>query len=199
MNRIRKIALVIFVLVTILFIVSPVYLYLNPEPRTLNPFWTPDQQAQRLFDRGDYPEASALFTDLLHRGIALYAAEDFDGAVGQFVQLETAQGYFNLGNVYCHLERIPEAITAYEQALARQPDYPDAQFNLEFAQLLLPPERPDDARENGDAHFEPDEIRFDNTENKGQSTEVEMVQLSDDQIKLFPVDTLFDRGQAVAA
>ncbi len=142
---------------------------------------TPDQQAQRCFDAGDYVRAAGLFTDSLPRGVSLYAAEDFDGAAAQFAQVDTAVGFFNLGNTYCHLERIPEAIEAYHQALLFQPDYPDARFNWEFAQLLLPPQRPDDAPDS-EPSFDADEIRFDNTENKGTPGEVEMTQLSDDQI-----------------
>ncbi len=140
-----------------------------------------DQQAQRHFKYGNYQQAASLFTDPLRRGLSHYAAEEFDAAATQFLQLETAEAYFNLGNAYCHLERIPEAIQAYAQALARQPDYPDAQFNLEFARLLLPPKRPDDAPDDH-ASFDADDIRFDNTENKGLEEDVDMTEFSDDQI-----------------
>ncbi|MFC1760566.1 tetratricopeptide repeat protein [Planctomycetota bacterium] len=152
-------------------------IFTSPE----NLWLTPDQQAQRLFDRENYTQAASLFSDPLRRGIAFYAAEDFDQAAGQFVQLETAEGFFNLGNTYCHLEKIPDAIIAYKEALALQSDYPEAQFNLEFARLLLPPKRPDDAPD-ADPSFDADEIRFDNTENKGKAGEVELMQLSDEQI-----------------
>jgi len=151
---------------------------------TLSPasLWlTTSQQAQRYFDHGDYEQAAALFSDPLQRGIAFYAAENFDAAADLFSQVDTAAGAFDLGNTYCHLEKIPEAIKAYEQALTLDPNYPDAQFNLEFAQLLLPPKRPDDAPDDH-ASFDADEIRFDNTENKGVSDETEMTQLSDEQI-----------------
>lgn len=178
----KKIILSFTTAITAILCVSAAACLLFTEHGPFVDFWlTPDQQAQRCFDHGDHSRAAGLFTDFLRRGVSLYAAEEFEGAAAQFSQVETAEGFFNLGNAYCHLERIPEAIEVYQQALSLQPDYPDAQFNLEFAQLLLPPKRPDDAPDS-EPSFDADEIRFDNTENKGTPGEVEEMQLSDDQI-----------------
>jgi tetratricopeptide (TPR) repeat protein len=53
-----------------------------------------------------------------------------------------AWAYYNLGNVYMALGQFVDAVSAYQQALLRDPDDADARYNLELAlrQITPPPD-----------------------------------------------------------
>ena len=44
--------------------------------------------------------------------------------------------YFYIGNTQARLHRYPEAITAYQEALRLQPEFPQASFNLKLVSEL---------------------------------------------------------------
>lgn len=99
-------------------------------------FLTPDQQGRWAFERGHYPQAAAHFTQPFWKGVAAYQAADFDLALANFGRLDSAHGFFYLGNTYARLSRFPEAISAYKQALRKQADFPEATANLALAEAL---------------------------------------------------------------
>ncbi|UCC96909.1 MAG: VWA domain-containing protein, partial [Phycisphaerales bacterium] len=150
--------------------------------RFANLWLTPDQQGRQCFDRGDYLKAAERFEDPLWKGTAYYAAGQFDDAIIQFTRAKTAEGFFNLGNAHAHKGDYPAALTSYEKAVSLKKDYPDAKFNLEYIQLLIP--KPEEQEEGppGDPSFDPDEIKFDEKGKKGKEGEIEQAQLTDEQI-----------------
>ena len=152
------------------------------EFRFANLWLTPNQQGRYYFDRGDYLEAAERFEDPLWKGTAYYAAGKFDEAIVQFEQLSTSQGFYNLGNAYAHKGDYPAAIEAYQKALSLKKDYPEARFNIEYIQLLIP--KPEEQEEGppGDPSFDPDEIKFDEKGKKGKEGEIEQAQLTDEQV-----------------
>lgn len=114
-----------------------------------------DQQGRRHFERGQFEAAAGVFADPLWRGIALYRAGRFDAAADAFAAVETAEGQYNLGNALARLKRYPEAIAAYDQALARRPGWPEALANRALLAALLPREE-EGAQKEGEAN--PDEL-----------------------------------------
>lgn len=74
------------------------------------------QQANQVYADGDYKKAAALYS----------AAIDSLGA--------SAELYYNLGNAYYRSNELGLAILNYERALAVNPFYKDAKYNLEIAQ-----------------------------------------------------------------
>lgn len=112
---------------------------------------TPDQQAQRLFDAGDYAGAAARFTDPVRVGMAWYRAGEFERAGAAFGQLSSAEGHFNRANALVMQGQYDEAIATYEQALAKRPAWQAAVDNRALALArktrLAPPE--DDAGGTG--------------------------------------------------
>ncbi|GJL73095.1 MAG: hypothetical protein NMNS01_22940 [Nitrosomonas sp.] len=96
---------------------------------------TPDRQAQRLFDNGEFAAAAELFTSHQRRGAALFRAGEFEAAANTFARVNSAQGHFNRGNALVMSGKYTEAIKAYQQALAMHPDWPEANTNLEIARL----------------------------------------------------------------
>ncbi|MFC3127191.1 hypothetical protein ACFOD4_19155 [Pseudoroseomonas globiformis] len=112
------------------------------ERSDLNAFWrlwlTPDQRAQLLLDRGEPARAAGLFTDSVRRGVALYRAGDYQGAVTALAQGKSAEAAYDLGNAHMMLPRDWEAaIAAYDQALKLRPDFPEARDNRALAAAFL--------------------------------------------------------------
>jgi len=167
---------------------------------------TPDQQGRWYFEQGDYETAAGRFEDPLWRGIAFYAAEDFESAAGQFSLVDSAEGWFNRGNALAHLESYPEAVAAYEQALERRPEYPEAEANRDYVTLFIP-WRPDSGGgESGVVGKDalPDEIVFDADKQRlddegidtvmeeegGMLTEGQMAEMWLRQVETSPADFL---------
>ena len=97
---------------------------------------TPDQQGRVLFERGEYSQAAQRFSDPLWKGLAYYASEDFVSATSWLARVDTAYGRFYLGNALAHQDRLAEALAAYDEALALEPEFEQAQFNRDWVQGL---------------------------------------------------------------
>ena len=102
-------------------------------------FISPDQQGQRAFNRGDYAEAAAHFSDPLWRGIALYNAGDFPAATSAFLQAPaTPDTLLWIGNSYAQQKQWQQALTSYDQALSLRPDWTMAKDNrAKIAQIIM--------------------------------------------------------------
>ena len=75
-----------------------------------------------------YPSAAALFfEDSSWKGAAYYAAGQWDDAI--IAMSKDRHNSYNLGNAYLRAGRYPEAIKAYENALALDPQDEDAIYN----------------------------------------------------------------------
>lgn len=100
-------------------------------------FLTPDQQGRLYFERGDYSAAASSFIDPKWKAIAFYRARDYAQAAALFETMETAEGYFLLGNSLARQEKLEAAVGAYRQALKLQAEFPEATFNLDWVNGLL--------------------------------------------------------------
>lgn len=80
----------------------------NPEPETI-------KQANLEYAAGFYDHALELYLSVIEAG---YVSPEL---------------YYNLGNTYFKLNRIPEAILNYERAMKLDPGDENTQFNLELA------------------------------------------------------------------
>lgn len=128
-------------------------------------FFTADQQGRWAFEHEHYPQAAEHFHDPYWKGLAAYRAADYDAALASLAGLDSAPAYFQLGNIYVHHFKFTEAIAAYQQALAKQPDFPEATANLALAQDLL--KDYEDQQEQGTPDEKPDKVVEDQTPSKG--------------------------------
>jgi Ca-activated chloride channel family protein len=156
------------------------------DPSFVDLWWTADQQGYRQFERGEHAEAGERFENPMWKGVAHYRAGNFEQAVGSFGRLTTVEASFNLGNSYAMLGRYEDALAAYQATLVDKPDWTEAidNRNLVLAELKRQQEEAaeEEERPAGEPSFDPDEIQFDEKGEKGQSGEVELSKLSDEQM-----------------
>ncbi|MEX2367594.1 MAG: VWA domain-containing protein, partial [Pseudohongiellaceae bacterium] len=96
-----------------------------------------DQQASQEFTKRDFEQAASLFEDPGWRGVANYRDGNFEEAVEDLALLNDAESHYNRGNALAQLNRLQEALAAYDAALAQQPGHADAQHNREIVENLL--------------------------------------------------------------
>jgi Ca-activated chloride channel family protein len=144
-------------------------------------FLTPEQQGQRLFERGEYTEAAQKFTEPARIGAALFAAKDFEGAAAVFGRQPGPEGPYNRGNALVLLGRYEEAISAYDLALQQRPDWREAAENRAIARIrleaLAPPES--DAGGTG-GQMGADEIVMDDSGRVAASGEEQVIEAEDE-------------------
>jgi len=105
---------------------------------TFTDLWlTKDFQAQKAYNDGDFEQAAGLFTDPLRKGISLYKAGNYNGAIQYFSQDTTAMGAYNLGLAYFQNGDFAAAEFAFARAVEMNPDMADARDNQELAQQIL--------------------------------------------------------------
>ena len=103
-----------------------------------NDFWlTSDQQATQSFKEQDYSKAAEQFQDHRWKASALYKVGDYDAAAAQLENPQTADDWYNLGNIQAKKGDLFAALDAYQQALERQPDHDDARFNKELVEKTM--------------------------------------------------------------
>ncbi|HAK53372.1 MAG TPA: hypothetical protein DCM54_15940 [Gammaproteobacteria bacterium] len=98
---------------------------------------TKDEQGLAALQKGDAERASSLFESPDWKGSALYRGQNFQDAAGEFANIETTDGRYNLGNAFAKQGRLEEAIEVYDEALALDPDNEDAAFNKKLVEDLL--------------------------------------------------------------
>lgn len=132
---------------------------------------TPEQQAMRFYERGDYRAAAELFRAPQWQGSAFYRAGDFEAALSAFSTERTATAYYNQGNTLAMLGHYELALERYQLALKQRPDWPQAQDNLGLMLQLL--EQPQAQPPGGEPNLPPDELRFDQQGKRGQAGTLE--------------------------
>jgi Ca-activated chloride channel family protein len=98
-----------------------------------NDLWSrPDQQASRQLAAGDAEAAARLFTDPAWKGAAAYQAGNYADSLTALDGLDNTDATYNRGNALARLGRYDEAITAYEDVLAKNPENSDARYNRDL-------------------------------------------------------------------
>ena len=147
-------------------------------------WFTPDQQGQRLMNRGEFPAAAETFRDPMRRGVAWFRAGEFERAEQAFARLGTRDAEFNRGNCLIMRGKYEDAIQRFDRALELDPEFEDAQINRDIAisRAKLVEKKGGDM---GDQKIGADEIVFDkNKKSGGQDTETEGSQpLSDSEMQ----------------
>jgi Ca-activated chloride channel family protein len=107
-----------------------------------------DQRASQALQNGQADKAASLFQDPAWRAAAQYRAGDYEGALKSLKGVDGAEAAYNRGNALARLQRLPEALKAYEQALKQAPDDNDARHNYDLVKKALEQQQQAGNRQN---------------------------------------------------
>ena len=96
-----------------------------------------DQQAAQALDSGDYERALTAAEDPARIGAAKFRLGDYAAAAEAFAAGDDAEYAYNRGNALARAGQYEQAIAAYQQALGKDPDHADAEYNKEQVERLL--------------------------------------------------------------
>ncbi|MCU7938126.1 MAG: VWA domain-containing protein [gamma proteobacterium symbiont of Bathyaustriella thionipta] len=100
-------------------------------------WYTPNQRGDKAFKAKDYKKAADNFSNKNWKASAQYRAGEFEQALEQYAQSDDAQSLYNKGNTLANLQKFQDAAEAYEQAIKKQPEFDDAQHNLDYMKELI--------------------------------------------------------------
>ncbi len=95
------------------------------------------QQAYEKYQQGDYQAAAQQFRDPRWQAGSHYQAGNYAEALQAAPRPESADDWYNRGNILAQNGQLEEAIKAYDEALKRDPDGADAQVNREIVERAL--------------------------------------------------------------
>lgn len=158
----------------------------NSEAATWQDLWqTPAQQAQQHYQQQQYTEAQQKFRDPLWQGNAAYRNKDFINAEQAFRQAVDSHGgadaLYNLGNALAQQQRYADALEAYQQALAAQPDFPQASHNAELMEKLLQQAENQQENQPGNEDQQSEDSQNDQQQKGQQSSDNQQSQQQDKQ------------------
>jgi len=140
---------------------------------------TKDQQGADAMAQEDAIGAAALFQSPEWRGTAAYRAGDFAGAV-QAYSLDPGtipDNHYNLGNAYAMTQNFEAAVSAYDIAIAMDPEHTDAIHNREIVAALLEQQQNEEEQQSDDDMTSPQ----DQTEEQSEEQQEEGEQEEQDQ------------------
>jgi len=97
----------------------------------------PDQQAHAAFKSGDYESAASRFENQHWKTSALYRSGHYDEALKAQPEAQSADDWYNRGNIMARSGRLSEALESYDQTLKLNPDDEDAKTNRKLVEDAL--------------------------------------------------------------
>ena len=134
-------------------------------------FINDNQRAYELLQEGQAAEAAQTFDDSMWQGIASYKAQEYEAALQHWSNEESPITSYTRGNALARNGKLPEALQAYDQALAAKPDWEDAQFNRDLVAKLLDSQQkqPQEDRSSGGNPNQSEEGEEDSQEQPNQA------------------------------
>ena len=121
-------------------LIFPLLLLLPPSAQALEfqDLWkNSQQQAYEKFKQGDYNEAARQFRDPRWKAASNYQAGDYEAALRSAAEPETADDWYNLGNIQTKSGLLEEAKKSFEKALEIDSRLDDARENKETVEKLI--------------------------------------------------------------
>lgn len=103
---------------------------------------TPDQRAEAELRAGHAAAAAQLYTDPRRKAWAQLQAGDYRAAADSYASLSTPEAAYNRGNALVRAGDLQQALEAYNEALALNPDDADARRNRDLVVQALQGARP---------------------------------------------------------
>jgi Ca-activated chloride channel family protein len=115
-----------------------VLLSMEAKALTWDDLWlNPDEQGYKALKQNDLQQATANFNSPEWQGIVYYRLKEYKKALAAFSKGTDATAFYNSGNALALLGHYPEAINAYDKALALNASFDDARFNRDLLKKLL--------------------------------------------------------------
>ena len=96
-----------------------------------------DQQAQQAYNNKQFEQAAKLFENPDWKAAAHYKKGEYDKALENLKNNQTAQGAYNQGNALAQSGQLEQSMKAYEKALSINPDDSDAKYNKALVEKEL--------------------------------------------------------------
>lgn len=147
-----------------------------------------NQQGVQAFNTDEFDNAAGLFEDGNWRAASYYRNGDYQAALNELNAQTGLNANYNKGNTLARLKRYADAIAAYDEVLAEQPDHTDALFNKAIVQNLLEEQekmQAEDQQENEQGQEqeqnESEQSQSEQQQNQEQAQQSEQDQESSDQ------------------
>jgi Ca-activated chloride channel homolog len=111
---------------------------------------TKDQQAKVMMEEGDFAKAKDTFERPDWQAASAYRAGDYQQAAKLYQSFKQEDAYYNEGNALAHMHQYQQAINAYNQVLATNPNHQDALYNRKIVEELLKKQKQDQDKQNQD-------------------------------------------------
>jgi Ca-activated chloride channel family protein len=116
-----------------------------------------NQAAMKQF-KDNPADAAEKFKDPNWKASSLYKAQDYQAALDEWQSSENSQGFnaenlYNQANALAHLNRLDEALAAYDKVLENNPDHKDAKFNKQIVESMMQQQdsQPDKSEQSDDS------------------------------------------------
>lgn len=96
-----------------------------------------DRQAWNELEDGNAKRAQELAQNPALRGAAAFRAGDYAAAAQDYAASSDAESAYNRGNALAQQQQWPEAIKAWDEAIAQSPEHADAQANKQAVEAWL--------------------------------------------------------------
>jgi len=96
-----------------------------------------NQRGSLQFEQGAHEQAAELFKNPGWKASSYYRAGDYDEALQYWAEQANESAYYNQGNALAKLDRLDEAVKAYEKALEINPQHQDASYNKKLLEDLI--------------------------------------------------------------
>lgn len=158
-------------------------LYFQPAPASAsiwNDLWqTKNQQGQKQLET-DPAAAAETFKNSEWRGTANYRAGNYEEAAEEFAKSDTAHSDYNRGNALAQAGKLQEALEAYDSALDKETNFPQAEKNRAIIEEMLKQQQ--DQQQNQDQNQQnSDDQSGDNSDQKGDQSQQNQQQNQDQQ------------------
>ena len=146
-----------------------------------------DQKAHKQFDKNP-EQAAELFSNPEWKASSLYKAGKYEEALEIWQNQNDSKSWYNQGNAHAQLGQFDEAIYAYEQALANDENFADAQFNKELVEQLKQQQEQQN-QDNQNRQDSSESQQDDNSQQQNQENQNNESQSNSEQSKSEPQDS----------
>lgn len=120
-------------------------------------FKTQDQVGAELFNQQQFDQALESFENTQWKGASAYKAGDYQTALDYFKQNNSATGLYNQGNALANLNKIDDAIKAYDESLKLNPNDEKVMANRALLEQIKQQQKQDGDQQNQDGQQDKDQ------------------------------------------